>query len=259
MLKWTTAGYCHMGKVRQNNEDNLLICRKFRDDLGQEIWKTPLLHGRKGGLFAVCDGMGGEEYGERASLAAVQALCPQKFHKTVNVMAKIHQANHRICHQMKEQGSRMGTTCVALELMEHGAQITNLGDSRCYLLRNGVLKQLTTDYTEYQSRINMGFSPESLVNNHRAKHTLTQYLGIPSDEMLIEPEQIKIPALQAGDVFLLCSDGLTDMVGDCEMQQILNQNGKPDVACAKLVDKALSAGGRDNITVVVIHITGISL
>lgn len=240
---------CSMGKVRKNNEDNFFFDGKCmeQDNIGLAnvaCLEKPL---KSGMSFAVFDGMGGENYGEAASFAATHHMqlmtrkpmnCFVRERKYLQELA--FELNDAVVQAKKEYCTdRMGTTMVMLHLISRHVYVCNVGDSRAYRLRNGELLQISEDHVE---RI-----------PGRKKTPLTQHLGIDPEDMLIEPYIAK-GALKRGDMFLICSDGLTDMLTNFEISDIL-LSGEDAPSCADaLLSSALAHGGRDNITVIVCKI-----
>ena len=236
------------GLVRRNNEDNYYfngVCLPaVHDD------STPLLtleHALSAPLFtAVFDGMGGENFGELASFAAadrMRALLAAKpsFRDADGFLDELCQDLNRAVVAREEEllTSRMGTTAAMILFSGDAAHVCNVGDSRIYLSRGGMLHQLSVDHVE------------ELPPAHRSrKAPLTQHLGIPEDDFLIEPH-IQSLALQRDDFFLICSDGVTDMLRDDEIAEILRCSASPSAAVLGLLDGALENGGRDNITAIV--------
>lgn len=244
---------CDVGKVRQNNEDNFYLQGKVRRDLSllrtEEYFKGPILQG----VFAVADGMGGEENGEVASLVTVQSLRPCTMDEIYkDAMEHILQANEMLCDEMLVNGGkRMGSTLAALYVEGDKAVAVNIGDSRIYRIRDDVLQQLSKDHTMVQQMVDMGVITGKEARNHKKRHILSQNIGIFPEEMLIEPYFTEEFAVKAGDVFLLCSDGLTDMATDEEIRDVL-RNGDIQGQAQKLVQLALSHGGKDNVTVLLV-------
>lgn len=255
-MKLNYAVRTHQGKIRENNEDNFYWNGKIRTDVNENqiCYKGSETAGRV--LAAVCDGMGGEAQGELASLIAVRALkpCPVKLVQETAI-ACIQRANAEICNEIeKNNGKRMGTTLAALYIDEDKAVCCNVGDSRVYRMHDGKLEQLSIDHNRVSQLVAMGvLSPEE-AKTHKSRHVLTQHLGIFEDEMRIEPAFTEEICLKGGDMFLLCSDGLTDMVTDEEIVNILQQ-GSPKEQADRLVEQALEHGGRDNVTVIVCQVT----
>lgn len=250
-MKIQASVICHVGRVRSNNEDNYYLQGEIRQDVDQLNTRAQFVGTDACTLFAVADGMGGEAQGEFASLTAVKSLRACAMEQVcVTATRSINRANALICREMDRIGRRMGTTLAALYIDAGKAVACNVGDSRVYLLRDGSLTQLSTDHSQVQQMIDLGIlSPED-ARTHPNRHMLTQHLGIREEEMILQPAFSEELELKSGDIFLLCSDGLTDMVDDDAIQTALS-SGTPEYQVQTLVEQALAAGGRDNVTVLV--------
>lgn len=255
MTKLTYAVRTHQGRVRENNEDNFYWNGKIRSDINENqiFFKGTESDGPT--LAAVCDGMGGEAQGELASLIAVRALKPCQVEQVrETALACIRKANANICNEIeKNNDKRMGTTLAALYIEDDKAVCCNVGDSRVYWMRDGKFEQLSVDHSRVQQLIAMGLITKEEARTHKSRHVITQYLGIFEEEMVIEPAFTDVICLKDGDLFLLCSDGLTDMVTDEEIAEILKK-GSPEEQTDRLVNLALEHGGRDNVTVIVCQV-----
>ena len=254
-MKITAAVKTHTGYVRSNNEDNYYLCGSCRSDTDMAEAAGRWTGEDRRLLFAVADGMGGEEKGELASLLAVKALEPCRFEDVAGTARVCFQrANDRICEEVEKNGGRrMGSTVAALYVDEGKALGCNIGDSRIYLLRDHGLLQISTDHNMAAKLVEAGVLTPKEARRHRSRHELTQHLGIFEDEMKLEPAVSGAVLLQPGDVFLLCSDGLTDMLTDEEIKALLLAGREPWEQAQMLVKAALKQGGRDNVTVLVVH------
>lgn len=240
---------CNMGKVRKNNEDNFFFDGKCLEQDNSGLVNIACLEeGLKSGLsFAVFDGMGGENYGEAASFAAARymqlaARRPKdRFVRERKYLQKMtFELNNAVVQAKKEYCTdRMGTTMVMLYFAYRHVYVCNVGDSRAYRLRNGEFLQISEDHVEKIPG--------------EKKTPLTQHLGIDPEDMLIDPHITK-GNLERGDMYLICSDGLTDMLTNFEICDIL-LSGEDASSCVEaLLSSALEHGGRDNITVTVCKI-----
>ncbi|MBQ8691762.1 MAG: serine/threonine-protein phosphatase [Synergistaceae bacterium] len=256
----------HPGKVRLNNEDNL-YCNSII--LTPEIRNEPFsLSGdcEAPCMFAVCDGMGGEEYGEEASLIAVKTLKEHKINmlNNVNNFKKLDKAvqdfildaNKKLCGLMIERAVRMGTTLALAVMCENYVKCYAIGDSRIYALRDGVLRQLSHDHTLALQKVKMGLIKPEDAEHDRDRHVLTRCLGVFEDEMTPEAEVLEPEKILHDNNYrlLLCSDGLTDMLSDKHIEIILKSAPDVSTACNALSERALQAGGKDNVTCIVIDI-----
>ncbi len=222
------------GRQRKANEDNLLV-------------REP--------LFVVADGMGGARAGEVASQTAVDAFepgLPQGGSAEERLAEVIGGANERI-HEMAqsdEQLAGMGTTVTAAWVGDHDVSIAHVGDSRAYLLRDGKLHLLTQDHSLVNELVIRGKLTEEQAAEHPQRSIITRALG-PEASVEVDTQSRRA---RDGDVFLLCSDGLTSMIGDAAMEDILLRSSSLDEAGRALVQAANEAGGRDNITVVLFRV-----
>ena len=252
----SAAARTHVGRIRTNNEDNFYLQKHIRRDVNQGsafcggTWKD------RSFLAAVADGMGGEDSGEIASLLAVQALSPCRFEEMEGTArASIDRANEKICEEIEKNGGRrMGSTLAALYIDDGKARCCNIGDSRVYLLREGKFMRLSTDHNKAGRMVELGVLTPEQAARHPSRHELTQHLGIFEEEMVLEPAFGEPVTLQEGDVFLLCSDGLTDMVSEAAIAACLSREAPPEEQTESLVQLALDGGGRDNVTALVVQI-----
>ena len=250
------AARTHTGRVRSNNEDNFYLQGRYREDVEQGEDEAVCRASDRRFLAAVADGMGGEEQGEKASLMAVRALKPCSFGEiSSQAAAAVDEANREICEEIENQGGRrMGSTLVSLYMDEGKAVCCNVGDSRAYLLREGKLSQLSVDHNKAGRMVELGVLTPEQAARHPSRHELTQHLGIFADEMVIEPAVSQTVELEDGDLFLLCSDGLTDMVSMEDLKAVLSGGVSPQEMAKELVRLALAGAGRDNVTVIVLQI-----
>lgn len=252
-MKVVCEGRCGCGRVRQDNQDNIFVGGEYRRDIqSREVFSVSFTGTE--GIFAVCDGMGGERYGEEASFKAAAALegVPVKrfFDRPEEYLLGM---NEDICRLMRQRGAYIGTTFAGIAVRKGQCRIVNIGDSRIYLLRDGQLQKRSRDHTRVQQMVEMGILTAQEAAAHRDRHKLTQHLGIFPEEMVIEPH-ISQMAAQGGDLFLLCSDGLTDMLTDEEIRCLL-QDGTLAEKADRLYETAMDRGGKDNISVVLTQIT----
>jgi protein phosphatase len=262
-----SCGLSDRGKARPTNEDHFLIA-----ELARTLWvhesnllQKPTHYGRnRGHLFLVADGMGGHQAGEVASalgVASVEAyvlhLLKRCFHFQTTDEAAIlrelqtalQQADARLCDEAADhpEFAGMGTTLTLAFVSGWKLFVVHAGDSRCYLFRDGKLEQLTEDHTVAAELARRGLIEPEEVKEHRYRHVLTNVVGGSNVGVRVDVQRLD---LEVGDVVLLCSDGLTEMLSDERIAAILAIDG-PGAACAKLVAEANDKGGRDNITAVV--------
>ena len=240
MLLLEHYGVTDAGKVRKNNEDSLLV--------GE---------GRDETLFVVADGIGGFEAGEVASSIAVDVL--KDVESSQSLEDAIREANRRILVAARgdERLSNMGTTVVAVRFggteEEPLAEVSHVGDSRVYLFRDGALRPLTEDHSLVAELVRSGDLTRAQASEHPQKNLITRALGAEDD---IEVDTTVLP-IKLDDRLILCSDGLTDMLPEPRMLELLASSPEgPERAARALVQAALDAGGLDNVTVVVVDIKG---
>ena len=227
-----------------------------RTDTGRQRRANEDAYHARAPLFAVADGMGGAQAGEVASATAVAVLeggLPDGAGSVEQRLARaVQDANERI-HALSvadDDRAGMGTTLTAAYVGEADVTIVHVGDSRCYRWRDGELERLTTDHSLVEELVRQGrLSPEE-AEEHPQRSIITRALG---PEAVVQPDALTVPA-RAGDIYLLCSDGLTSMVHEAELATVLADAPTLRTAAANLVERANSAGGRDNITVVLFRL-----
>lgn len=248
-----TIGYkTDTGRTRKNNQDSFAVVTS--EQLG----------GRVDGLFVVADGMGGYAGGEVASRVTVDTVPPvvgdvlaeydDKITPETLVEAlqeAIHAANDAVWKQSRANPElrNMGTTCVTLLVRGGKAAIGNVGDSRLYRLRAGALTQLTNDHSLVQEHVRKGELTQAEARGSRFRNVITRGVGLAGS---VAPD-VELTDLRPGDTFLLCSDGLTNMVAEPDIAQTLVSEPDVQKAVEKLVDAANKNGGEDNITAIVVR------
>ena len=252
-MKYSVAVNSHVGKTRSVNQDNFYCEHNFRKLENGNISFYATVEKDSQSIIAVFDGMGGENNGEMASLLAAEVTeCYCSNNKDrYDVDELINLINLRICDEIKSQGCTMGSTCVILELINSQFRSWNVGDSRTYLFHNEIISQLSVDHTEANT-FNSIFKGDSEVRPG-SENILTQNLGIPEDDFIIEPYISEWVNINNGDIILLCSDGLTHMADNDSIASILKTKRSVRTKCQELVNLALEHGGLDNITVVLVE------
>lgn len=226
-----------VGRVREGNEDSYLMDEP---------------------LFGIADGMGGHAAGEVASSTAVEALSSGAARVNPDdpesLVALIKEANRAIFEKATKDDSLhgMGTTCTLVLIDAHRAHLAHVGDSRAYLLRDGDLSRLSEDHTLVGRMVREGQLTEEEAAKHPQRSMITRSLGIDSDVRV----DLRSFDVRDGDRIMLCSDGLTSMTGEDTIKRVLQQTKSPQAAADELVDLANEAGGDDNITVVVLDLSG---
>ena len=223
-----------VGKVRANNQDAPIVSEKLR-------------------LYGVADGMGGHKGGEVASTSARDDLLRELEGKTPSVAAPpgaVEEVNRQIYHQQEHDDALtgMGTTLSVLWMSDNFVYIGHVGDSRVYLLRDGEFRQMTLDHSLVEQLVREGVLTEEEAQNHPMRNIITRAIG--TDESV--EVDVVVEERRKGDLWLACSDGLHGLVDDRQMRDALRQYA-PEKAADVLLKAALDAGGRDNVTLVIVH------
>jgi len=238
VLQYLAAAVTDRGRKRPSNEDAF----------GFSV---------EDGVYVVCDGMGGAAAGEVASSLAVdEVLHLLTGQKQANQLPNcvedaIVAANEAIYSraQRNQRLSGMGTTLVALAAHERQVWVLNIGDSRCYRLRNGKLELLTLDHSLVEEQVRMGKMTRAEALRSPLKNVITRALGT---QCRVTPDIFGLEA-ESNDLFLLCTDGLTRELSDGAITALLAEGGSLDAICARLVEAAKKAGGHDNITCLLVR------
>lgn len=228
---------CH----RSQNQDSVRIVRA----------------GARGLLLVVADGMGGHKAGEVASQTAVEVIEREYRGARGTPGEALDRAFHRAHREILRLAAGdpslkgMGTTCTALALAGRQAWAAHVGDSRLYLVRNGAIYQLSEDHTQCMELVRRGAMTLTEAHQHEDRNILVRAMGTrPALEPMIWREPM---AVRAGDAFVLCSDGLHDLVDGAEIREVV-AGAAPDDACRRLVQMAVDRGGYDNITVAIARV-----
>lgn len=261
------AGRSVVGCVRTNNEDALWagslagpsaagVDGEIPDDTeGDGVLQRP------GAVLAVADGMGGAKAGEVASALAVSILSQEMLQRAAagvegdadalaaSFVGAVEVANERIRDESAMNPARrgMGTTLTAVWVYDQVAQIVHVGDSRAYLFRKGRLARLTKDQSLVEKLLEDNIITEEEAQRMGARNIILQALGSEEDLEVAQPRG----ELEAGDMLVLCTDGLTGVVPDEDVEEILQEGGSLEDTCTRLIEAAEAAGGPDNITVLV--------
>ena len=251
MLRIKACGLSDVGLTRAHNEDYFEIDPQHR-------------------LYVVADGMGGHSHGEVAAQIAVNGIrdfvaksadqditWPFGMDASLSRHANLLKMAVRIAHDhvlraISKDGSLygMGTTVVGLLLSGYNAAVAHVGDSRAYRLRNGRLEQLTQDHTWVNEQVVAGFLSKEQARSHPLKNVVTRALGGESD-VLVDVRELEI---LSGDIYLLCSDGLTGMLSDADINERLSSGRTLHEICRTLVNDSNARGGIDNVTVVLLSV-----
>ena len=237
-LRVRSGSATSIGRVRDHNEDALLA---------------------DGMVFAVADGMGGHAAGEVASRIAVEALAHLVDHppsREADVTDALQEANDGILRSQESDPEQhgMGTTVTGLTVLDEGGRehwvVFNIGDSRVYRVADERLELLTRDHSEVRELLDAGLIDEEEAARHPMRNIITRSLG---SELAPEPDLWELPPT-AGERFVICSDGLSNELDDAEILGVVLQHADPQAAADELVAAAVHAGGRDNVSVVVVAV-----
>ena len=250
---YNAACNCVTGNIRSNNEDNLFFDNQILAEEHAGLSHTVCKKFNQNMLaFAVFDGMGGAADGQIASYIAAssfkqdlaQISASGMFSETIfaNIVAHM---NTRVVSRASTEHNNMGTTVAAIGFCDDEVYVCNVGDSRIYRFRDRKLTQISMDH--------VGKLPPFLEGNKRRKPGLTQCIGMSQDELSLEP-YIVTGETKPDDRYLLCSDGLTDMVSNAEIEMILAEETSTEIAVTRLTNLALQNGGRDNTTIILVHV-----
>lgn len=239
-MKYRNVCLTHTGLVKPNSEDRL-----YSSD--------------RRGVYLVCDGMGGAAYGEIAADIAIDEALRHETdiianHNFESIESYIRDVNEKILARSRELNcSLMGTTFALLEFAQDSAYVCSVGDSRVYRLRAGVLEQLTEDHTMVYRMYLDGLLTKEEARMHPRSHVLYQHLGMPEKMGTPKAYIADVGQPKAGDVYIVCSDGLSDMLSDEEIRDIIVQSESIDDAVTALMKQALTAGGKDNISLILVE------
>ncbi len=244
-MKLTACGRTDVGLLRSNNEDSFFADEQL-------------------GLFVVADGMGGHKAGEVASRMAIDTVTRQlepllrqqpKVEALQQKLAEvIEAANREVTTAAAENPARsgMGTTLTLLLLYAGQALLAHVGDSRLYRWRDQQLELLSKDQTLVAEQLRQGIINEAEAARSNLRGLLLQAVGASEQLDVFQQEQ----QLQENDSFLLCSDGLTGMLSDTEIHSVLARKSQPEAVCDELIKQTLQAGGKDNVTVLMVTMRG---
>ncbi len=244
----------YQGEYREKNEDNLYFCRKYMLEKQNNFFEYKKLNFRQKNIaFAVFDGMGGYQLGERASFLAAQNF-KYFYEKYSNDFLKkfISDTNEIICYENKKENCHMGTTTAILLIYQNRIIVCNVGDSKIYRINKNSIQKLTQDHTIVETMLRSKLIEKSLAENHPHKNILTQYLGM--NETILVPFICEYEKMQYGDIFLLCSDGLTEKNSEQQLFDMINQNDSAKQIAKNLIIASIDKKAKDNITLIVLKV-----
>jgi len=241
-IQLRATGRTDVGMARKHNEDCFDINRDRE-------------------LYVVADGMGGHSHGEVASRIAVDAIrdfivedrCDDsRATFDQRLKAAVRSAHDEVLRAIVQDASLqgMGTTVVGMQVFEGRAALAHVGDSRAYRFRDGELSLLTQDHTWVHEQVQAGYLSEEQARHHPLKNVVTRALG-SEQEVVVDLQEVE---LRSGDIYLICSDGLTTMLDDHDIADTLKNNEGIESMCKGLVDEANRRGGLDNVTVVLVAV-----
>ncbi len=235
-MRYVWATGTHQGRIRDRNEDSVY----------------PETSGAGSGpiIVAVADGMGGHVAGNVASALALTTATEASPDSDIETAERLLSANEAILEHVREHQelSGMGTTLTLGLFLEDGTlELAHVGDSRCYFVRDNELRQLSTDHTVVAELVALGHLSPDDVDKHPQRHLVTRTLGL--GPVTVESKTL---SLETGDRLVFCSDGLTSMVNNDEIQRIVTAGDDPEATIWNLIETANSAGGVDNITVAMV-------
>jgi protein phosphatase len=262
-------GRTDVGRTREHNEDAFLVADLATGNSTLDERLERHVVGERGTLFMVADGMGGAAAGEIASALAVQTVVdelrarwvntgqrdPESFAAALKVATDVANAKiHRMATEQPEYKG-MGTTATIAGLLGDTLYLAQVGDSRAYLVRDGIARQLTKDQSLTQRLVDAGEMTEEEAEQSERRNIILQALG---PEASVRTE-ITHQQVRRGDTLVLCSDGLSGLVRPSEIARIVSDERDLKMACKRLIDRANANGGPDNITVVVARFDGDAL
>ena len=254
----SVAGQTDIGRVREKNEDAFVVADLTGGTLLDGTPHKRFDVGERGVLLAVSDGMGGAQAGEVASALVVETLtlamanAPKDTPRDALMTGAIEKAHRAVWDTAKRADKKMGATLTAVFVHAGQAYIAEVGDSRAYLIRAGKMCQLTHDQSMVQMLVDTGVIEPEQAETSPIRNIILQAMG---NQPNVKVALARLD-LRDRDCFVLCSDGLTGMVHDDEIRDIVLASGRPELAAKQLVDLANERGGKDNITVVVAGVGG---
>ena len=253
LMKLQCYAQTNIGAVRKTNEDNYYCNGSFK--LSAQSPQEELISAPEGAelLFGVFDGMGGEAHGEECAMICAATLSQyQGGDRPFEAPAFYKQANDAVCALEQRTRETGGSTAAVAQVRGNRVFASNAGDSRVYHLRGRELKCLTRDHTRYQQMIEAGVpNPDPA-----ERHVLTKFIGMDNRRPLTPNFAVSVK-LEEGDRIMLCSDGVSGVLSDEEIVEILSQPQLPEVIGRSLVQSALDAGSRDNVTMLLAEVVAL--
>ncbi len=261
-IKANVCAITHSGRIRRENEDNYSLNGRLTSTGDLKKGSAFVQSMKEPFHLAACDGMGGESYGDIASGIATEVIASQAVNVydsgedfSFAISNSLVEANSRICEEIESRGKRMGTTLAAVYAVKGKFYCVNIGDTRIYHYSKGILEQISFDHTHAQTIVDAGEAMMDEIGSIPDAKKLTRHLGIFPEEANLSPNISVIDDVDNGDILLLCSDGLTDMLSDDEITAVLSTAESSQDCASKLVRLALERGGKDNITTIAAFVT----
>ena len=253
------ASMCYeKGSIRKNNEDAYYFNGRYAS-LSKMDKDTSMAAevSAPGSLWAVCDGMGGQSNGEKASFTAVSGMPDLQQHLRgrdfeATIQSWVHQANRAVSERAEGGGSTLAMVYCADQYL----QTAHIGDSRIYRYHNGELIRITKDHSKVEMLLEAKMITPEEALHHPQKNVITRYLGMNSDSVC-DATVGKKPPFCSGDRYLICSDGVTDMLTDAKITELLSESGEVAACTEKIKEAVLEAGAVDNMTVILLELAAL--
>ncbi len=249
MGKYVVSIKNSIGNIREINQDSISINGYWWGNGTSNYSALLSFSDNDRVVIAIFDGMGGLNHGEVASGISAKLIAEEYLRDPYfDCERAIFKCNEEVYKESQRTDQMIGSTAVLFEIANGKARAINIGDSRAYLFDNGSLKMISIDHTEKTLFQNISH----ICSNIKSHNSLTQHLGIPEEEFVIEPSVSEWFEID-NNTLLLCSDGLTSHLSDDKIKQLLSENDDIEAASETLVDNTLRAGGHDNVSVVLLR------
>ncbi len=247
-----------LGMVRTENEDNFNICGVINETVNSGFGEANYEGEATQGVFAVADGMGGIDNGELASFMVVRELSACSMNDFENAVRCNYQTINTDIRRYIHVNNikRMGSTLVALYIEGNAVRICNVGDSRAYIYENGKLSLASKIHSTVHRMYELGILTKEQFDTHPGRHSIDQFFGMNEDDVQMSPYISEEMKITDNSVYMLCSDGLTDIIDDTFIEGVLSKDISAYDMVNELVNEALINGASDNTTVLVVKAYG---